>query len=195
MRTRVPMPTWRTIDRGRQLPVGGGEVAGDAQRLFGGRFTLLRVEVDEQDQIGRLAAKRRLDRVCSTSGLGNAPPLCPRPFSTRIPSSCTTGRRWSADSAAGRIARRPANESRDRRNAESIRGSRHRDRRWSAPSPCIRRELPSFSPFRLPIVIPAKGNPGAEVSSLAPCSNQGPAMDPRLLRGQQEPRGLPTRAA
>src|SRR5207245_866757 len=45
--------------RRRQLAVRSAEVADDAQRFVGGRLTLLRVEIDEQYQIGRVPAKGR----------------------------------------------------------------------------------------------------------------------------------------
>ena len=57
MRTRVPMPTRRTMLGRRQRAVRRSEVADDAQGLVLGRLALLGVEVDQQDQVGRVALK------------------------------------------------------------------------------------------------------------------------------------------
>ena len=38
-------------------------IADDAQGLVGGRLALLGVEIDKQDQVRRVPAERRLDRV------------------------------------------------------------------------------------------------------------------------------------
>src|SRR5712671_6575073 len=46
-----------------QLAVGGSQVADDAQRFVGGGLALLGVEIDKQDQVRRMAAEGRLDRV------------------------------------------------------------------------------------------------------------------------------------
>ena len=57
MRTRVPMPTRCTISGGASVAVRRGEVADDAQGLVLGGLALLRIEVDQQDEIGRVALK------------------------------------------------------------------------------------------------------------------------------------------
>src|SRR5690242_17819671 len=41
----------------RQLAVGSAQIPNDTQRFVRSRFALLRVEVDEQDQIGGMAAE------------------------------------------------------------------------------------------------------------------------------------------
>src|ERR1051325_3405113 len=44
-------------------PVGGAEIANDAQCFVGSRLALLRIEIDQQHHVGGLGAKRRLNRV------------------------------------------------------------------------------------------------------------------------------------
>jgi hypothetical protein len=60
----------------RQLAVGGREIADNAQRFVRSRLALLRVEIDEQDQIRRLAAEGWLDCVVHLAvGMHRPPPL------------------------------------------------------------------------------------------------------------------------
>ena len=139
MRTRVPMPTRCTC---RAAPACRPACTDCRRRAAPrlGRLALLRVEIDQQDQVGRVLAEGRLDRVVHLAvGVHRALALDLLPG--RFRASCTTGRRWSADSAAGRIRRRPADGNRAPRSGGNIRGSRCRDRRRAAaPMPDIRRE-------------------------------------------------------
>src|SRR6185437_7475023 len=50
------------VGRG-ELPVGGAEIANDAQCFVGSRLALLRIEIDQQHHVGGLGATRRLNRV------------------------------------------------------------------------------------------------------------------------------------
>ena len=103
MRTRVPMPTRLTIVGRRQLAVRRAQIADDAQRLVRGRLALLRVEIDEQDQIRRVLAKSRLDRVMHL-GIGMhralALDLLPGRFERRAPWA-GGGRRIAQPAASG----------------------------------------------------------------------------------------------
>ena len=49
--------------RRRQASVRRAQIADDAQCLVRGRLALLRVEIDQQDHVGRVLAEGRLDRV------------------------------------------------------------------------------------------------------------------------------------
>ena len=65
-----------------------------------GGLALLGVEVDQQDQVGRVRLEGRLDGVMHLRvGVHRALALDRHPVATS--GSCTRGRRWSADSAAG----------------------------------------------------------------------------------------------
>ena len=100
----------------RQLAVRRAQIADDAQRLVrrSARPSACRDRPAGPDRAcarGRPAGSRGAPRCRS------APRPCPRPASTSIRASCTTGTRWSADSAAGRSRRRPADENRAPRSA------------------------------------------------------------------------------
>ena len=131
----------------------------------GRRLALLRVEVDQQDQVGRLAAKGRLDRVVHLAvGMHRALALDRFPGGFR--GSCTTGRRWSAGSATCRI--RAGLQVKIVLGAvlEICRRSRHRDRRCGASCRYIRRRTDISLSLMILSSFPRKREPRDQRSSL-----------------------------
>ena len=133
MRTRVPMPTLRDQLRRGEIARRGREIAGDAQPVMLGRHALLRVELDDQDEIRQMILECRLDRVVDL-GIGEHRARCPRPRSRSPRDGRTRGSPWSAGSAAGRRRRSAAGGTGAPRSGESTRGSPDRAHRCAAPS-------------------------------------------------------------
>ncbi len=103
MRTLVPMPTRLTCAGRRQLAIRRAEVADDPQGLVGGRLALLRIQVDEQDQIRRVLTKRRLNCMMDLGvGMHRTLPfdLLPARFERRTPWA-GGGRRVAQPAAPG----------------------------------------------------------------------------------------------